>query len=420
MTERSNPVAYVLIQPEGKGEAERVDASDSILSFSYEDSEKKADLLKITVDNTNLAFFDDPVWKPGNKLLVTWGYPGSMAPQRECLIQKVRGFTTLSIEAQSGAVLMNKITKSKTYENTRRSEIVHAIAKDYGYGDDQRDIDDTEEVYEHIVQGYETDAQFLKRLADLEHYEFFVDFDGLHWHERRVGQRPLRVLQYFLPPAVGDILACDVENDIFAKPGRVVAKGRDPLTKKDVTGEGSDSKTERNAMNPVAEIIDPATGLSTFQTQSASEETKPTTTTSAKQIKKEADGAFKRSIQTTVKLTIDMVGDASIIAKSVVDVRGISNRLSGLYYVHEAVHTIDSSGYKLKLKLQTDGTNGHHENLLSAASLTKPPTKAKLNDKKEEKKDPGELSIDETVDPATGLSAFQYGADNGREKGDKK
>lgn len=361
----TEPIFYVLVQPAGKGEAARIDATDLITSFEFEDSEKKTDLLKLEVDNFDLSNFDDPIWKPGNKVIATWGYPGKMSPARECIITKVKGAIKLSIQAQGKAVLMNTVTRSKTYENTRRSEIVYAIAKENGFEGANVDIEETEEVYEHIVQARQTDAQFLKMLADKEHFEFYVDFSGLHWHSRRMGQRPLRKLQYYLPPEVGDILTFDVENDIFAKPAAVATKGRDPLKKKDVGGEGSNSKTERSALAPVVEIKEPIneqTGLTHYEVK----ETKPTTETSAAQAKKEADGAFKRSVQTTVKLTLELVGDPFIIAKSVLDIQGISKRLSGLYYVNQANHKIDSSGYKLSIKCASDGTRGHSEDLLRA------------------------------------------------------
>jgi len=405
---RTNPIFYALIRPEGKPESERIDVTDVILSLEFEDSEKKADLLKVTVDNWDLGFFDNPIWTPGNMLIVSWGYPGVMSPARECSIQKVKGSTTLQVEAQAKSVLMNKNVKTRTFPNTRRWEVVRIIAGEYGYTDDTCHIEETKTTYEHICQSRETDAQFLKRMADQEHFEFYVDFDGLHWHARRMGQKPIRALQYFLPPDVGDILAFDVENDIFAKPGKVTTKARDPITKKDITSEGSDSKTEREALNPVTEIVDPETGISTFRVQASSEEVKHSTSTDPAQVKKEADGAFKRSIQTTVKLTLDLVGDPGIVGKSVIEVRGISKRLSGLYYINEAVHTLDSSGYKLKLKCTTDGTNKYPEAGKPAVS------KAKVNEQRGETVDTGELT--ETVSDETGLSTYKYTDTAGRDK----
>ena len=104
---RTEPVFYVKVAPEGGG-TERVDLSEKVLSFQFDDSDKKADKLVLTVDNWDLSNFDDPVWRKGNILEVAWGYPGEMAPAREVVIQKVTGFQTLSIEGHAKSVLMNR------------------------------------------------------------------------------------------------------------------------------------------------------------------------------------------------------------------------------------------------------------------------------------------------------------------------
>ena len=439
----TDPVFYVLVQPAGAKEAARVDASDLITALEYEDSEKKVDKLTLTVDNWDLSNFDNPIWKPGTKLFVRWGYAGRMAPARECIIQKVTGGTTLKVEAQGKALLMNAKSRDALYENTRRSEIVHSLAKEYGYGDDVRFIEETFEEYEHISQARATDAQFIKRLADAEGFEFYIDHTGFHWHARQMGQAPQRVLQWFLPPHVGDIIDFNVENDIFAKPAKVVAKGRDPLGKKTVTGEGSDSATERttlgvpeakepglgDALNTLLgaketkpeapppdespgwhEKIDEASGEETVEF----EEQKPTTEKSDSQAKKEAGAGFKRAAQTTVKLTVNMVGDPFIFAKTVLDIRGISKRLSGLYYVNEVKHTIDSGGYKLGVKCATDSTGGRGagSNVLELerekGKKKAAASKAAVNDKKPAE-DPAALV--EVVDARSGETTYLPGND---------
>ncbi len=401
----SEPIFYVLVQPHGKSAKERVDTTDTIMSFEYEEDEKKADQLKLTIDNWDLSHFDTPLWRSGNKLIVTWGYPGKMAPSRECIIQKVEGSIVLTVTAQSKALLLNRDVKSKTYEATRRSEIVHAIAKDYGFGDDARFIEDTETEYEHIVQARQTDAQFIKRLADAEHFEFYIDYSGLHWHPRKMGQKPLRTVEYYLPPDVGDIIDWNVESDPFMKPTQVNVKARDP-DKKGVTttATGSEAKTPRIAL--VAPDTGVVGGLTPVTTQV---ENKPTTETNPKQAQKEAHGAFKRSVQVAVKLSMNMVGDPLVVAKSVLSIRGISKRLSGLYYINTANHKIDSGGYKLALKVTTDATHGHTENLLGVPPKPKLPTKATPNPAKPgEVTDPNAAKPVHVVDPSTGELAIKY------------
>lgn len=349
----NEPIFYVVVTPAGKN-ATRIDATDTVMSFEFEEDEKKSDQLKLTIDNWDLSHFDNPVWRQGNMVTVTWGYPGVMAPSRDCIIQKVEGSTQITVTAQAKSLLMNRDIMNKTWSGMTRSQIVAAIAKTYGYDANHQFIQDTPTVYEGIMQARATDAQFVKRLAEAEHFEFYVDFSGFHWHPRKMGQKPLRVMQYYLPPDVADIKTWNVESDPFAKPTVVVAAGRDPLKKADVSGKGSDQDTARTTLFKP----DVATGTVTEQTV-----TRPTTETNATQAKAEADGAFKRAQQAQVKLSLDCVGDPLVIAKSVLNIRGISKRLSGLYYVNVASHKIDSGGYSMALKVTTDSTGGHSQDI---------------------------------------------------------
>ena len=202
---RSEPVILVRVIPEGS-HAQRVDLSDRVVSLTYEDCESKADKLVLSVDNWDLRNFDSPTWKKGNLLEVSWGYVGHMSPIRRVVIQRVTGFQTLNVEAHGLAVLLHKVAKSRTFENLRRSDVARELANDYGYGLDRQDIEDTAVVLSCITQARMTDAQLLRRLADREGFQFYIDFDGLHFHRRRLGQRPARVLRFYTPPEVGEVI----------------------------------------------------------------------------------------------------------------------------------------------------------------------------------------------------------------------
>ena len=229
--ERDAPVFTVKVQPEGKA-AERLDLSDKVLSFAFEDQEKKADKLTITVDNFDLANFDDPTWAKGNVLEVSWGYAGQTAPARQMVIKSVKGFQVLTVVAHAKSVLMDRQVRSRVFDNVTRAQVVRRVAGEHGYSGADLDVEDTNTVHAHISQARMTDAQFLRKLALRQGFEFYVDATGLHWHARRLGQKPKRTLIWYTDPGQGDVLSIDVENDVTAKPGEVVVKGRDPLAKK--------------------------------------------------------------------------------------------------------------------------------------------------------------------------------------------
>jgi len=403
---RTEPVFYVKVAPEGES-SERVDLSHKILSFVFEDSEKKADKLLLTVDNWDLRNFDEPVWRKGNLLEVAWGYPGDMAPAREVVIQKVTGFQTLSIEGHAKSVLMHKVTRCRVFENKKRSDVVRAIAEENGYGTALQDIEDSGEVLPMITQARQTDAQLLKRLADKEGFEFYVDFDGLHFHQRRLGQRPIRVLRWYTAPEVGEILSMNIENDVTAKPGAVSVQGRDPLTRKDIDARGSNATTSRDSLAPVIEIVDPETGATRLERRNVSEDVRPSPQATAGTAKREADAHFRKGQQTAVELTATVLGDPSLLAKTVVEIQGIGQRLSGKYYVKEAKHKIDSSGFTVEIKAGSDG----HNQAGGAPSQGKPNRGSAANN------DPNALRPIEVVDPESGKTRIEYRDTRGRAVG---
>jgi hypothetical protein len=394
--ERDSPTYVVKVIPEGKS-AERLDLSERVLSFIYEDAEKKADKLTLTVDNWDLKNFDDPVWKKGNILEVSWGYPGDMAPTRQCVIQSVKGFQALSIEAHAKSVLMNKVAKTRVFENMTRAEVARKIADENGYGSSVQDVEDTEASLPHVTQARLTDAQFLKKLATREGFEFYIDASGFHFHKRRTGQKPIRILRWYTDPEQGDFLNITIDNDVTGKPGAVRLKGRDPLRKKDFEGNGTNDTTDRESLAPVIEIVDPKTGESHLEKRASSEETRHTTG-NATTAKREAEGRFRNVQHLTVELSASIAGDPRVLAKTVIEIQGIGKRLSGKYYIKEAKHKIDGSGYQVDFKSLRDGHGGYDRQ--GAKS------KGNLNTKRPG--DPRELRRVEVVDSRTGATHVEW------------
>ncbi len=389
------------------------DISKHVVSFEYEEDEKKADILKLTVDNRDLAYFDSPLFEKGTSLIVSWGYVGAMAPPREVIVQKVTGSTSLVVEAHAKSVLMHKLTRVRSFDNKTRSEIVKQVAAENGYiGPEVQDIEETTTRHGVISQTAQTDAQFLKKLADVEGFEFYVDFDGLHWHRRRFEQKPIRVLTYYLPPGVGDIKSFSVENDVTAKPAKVTAKGRDPIAKKDIAQTADNASTKRSTLAPVIEIVDPRTGLTTFKTKEASAQEVVTTATSDKDAKKEADARFTRTQQTAVTLSMELVGDANLVSKTIVEIRGIGKRLSGKYYIGALKHKLDASGYDMSAKSKTDGTQ-------AGAAKSKGQANTKPADAAKDGADSGKLTPIKVVDPRDGVSRIIYKDTRGRDAAEK-
>lgn len=353
---------FVRALPDGEGGATpRIEnLSDRVLSLTYSDEERRADRLTLTLDNFNLELFDDPAFVRGMLLEVSWGYANNMAPPRVCVVSRINGNQVLNVEALAESILLHRDTRTRTFSNVRRSDVARIIAREGGFGDGRVDIEETPVVYPRIAQSGMTDAQLLMHLARREGFEFYVDHTGFHWHRRRVGEAPVRVLHYYTDPNAGDVKDFHVDNDITAKPGRVRRRGRDPLEGQDIDESADDaSDQERTTLSPIRIIVDPETRARRVEVRTGSEETRPTSAPDAATARREAVGRFRRVQQTAIKMSMTIIGDPSLLAKTVVEVRGMGQRLSTRYYVRSVEHVISTSGYDCKLNLVSDGDGGH-------------------------------------------------------------
>ncbi len=414
------------------------DISLLVTSFEYQDEEKKTDLLKITVDNHDLRMLDHPIVEKGTQLVVQWGYPGALTPERLCIVQKVTGFALLTIEAQDKGVLAQKETKSRTFENVTRSDVARVVAAGLGYDADQMTIEPTTEVHAVVTQAAQTDGQFLQKLADLEGFQYFVDFDGLHWHPRRTGQKPIRKMTYYVDPGVGDILTIAIENTPVGKPGAVTQVGRDPLAKTDIKATANADNTTRDTTGAKQDLpalppavtytqkVDPSTGQITTTALKppvttpdgvSSASTSPTAAKTATDAAKQAAGSFTSKQQGAVKLSVEIVGDPFIGAKTIVEIDGIGKRMSGRYYLTSVTHKIDGSGYKTSFKCQSDGTGGAGGK--GQGKGGKPNTKDPPPDPKNDPSGaPTALTPVQKVDPKTGETKTEYRNAQGKVPGD--
>ena len=401
--DRSAPgVRIGLCADETAGSVTPLDLSGRIIAFTFEDTESKADRVSITLDNFNLSIFESEALAGGSVLEVSWGYPGCMAPPRRVVVKKLKGFSTLTVEAQAVSSLMNRVEKTRAFENMTRSTVAKRIAAEHGYARPFSDIEDTEEVFDTVNQTAETDAQLLRRMATREGFEFFVDGSGLHFHSKRQDAAPSHVLTWYADPGRGDVMSVHVESDLTRRTGKVTVKGRDPKAKTTIKAEATSATVKRTTLSEVVEVVDPETGTTTLQARNATETVHASPASTAKRASREADARFRRAEGSAVKLSLQVVGDPTLAAKSVVEMRGISSLLSGKYYVREVKHAISSSGYTCEVKATRDG--------VGRRARPKAKEQGGASNTTQPSSDSGDLKEVEVVDPETGKTRIEYRA----------
>ncbi len=363
MSDRDTPAISVKVLLPGKAKAERLDddAAKRVLSLSFEDSEKMADKCKLTLDNYDQRFPDDPLFDQGNGLVVAWGYIGDMGPPHEMVISSWTPGPVFTVEALDKSLLMMVRPRDDVYLGKTYSEIAREVAKRGGFGASAQDIDDSRVVIEAVAQHNATDWQFIIGLAREVGWQAWVDGAGFHFKERRLRGTPAKVLTYRLNSAgqpIGELLAFPTfEAMPAAQPGSVQLKGTDPVTKKPIDVTANNASTKRDGLADVIEVIDTTTAQTSLKTRVAPDVVAPTSATTPAEAKQRADGLYKRAQATPKKCSAPVRGDAHFTAKSIVELRGLGARLSGNYYVSDVTHTVAPGDYKMTLKCRRDGTS---------------------------------------------------------------
>lgn len=378
-----------------------IDFESRLLSFRYEDNDKKKDSVEFVLDNHDLELLAE--YPPGATCMVRWGYPGDLTPWHPVQLRHVTGFEEITFEGTSLESVLDRVERTEAYYNASRSAIVRGIAEArYGFSGRLLNVEDTDEVIDTVNQLGETDAAFIKRLAVEEGFVFYVDHTGIHWHATKYDGQPIREITWRRdhpgnviigqPRLDFDLLRhfrktkkkqldpenkgtfeelLDPENDVTAS--ELGTKSPDDMlwsTKLQVTAEGEKQVSyEFNADPLVAKITEAAAVTNDPGIQSladvlqsdpkAKDLFSPTLLQQMAVVSEEvlSHGSAKNRKRALaplkIRLTMTVLGDPSLRAKEVVRVLGIPRVLEGNLYVKRATHEISpSGGYTVELELR--------------------------------------------------------------------
>lgn len=362
---RDAPNVTISIRKVGDVKATPVDLSDRLVAFSYDDNALLVDEASVSLDNSDLAFFDDPLFRLKNEIEVSWGYRGDMSEPRRCVIVEIQGGPLFTFKANGQAQWMDGERKTRKWEATSRSEVVKKIAGEYGFGTDAF-IEDTKVILPQITQAGLSDAQFVKHLANKEGFEFFVSRGQLHFHRAKLDQRPVRTLIWSGKTNAQDpdslfVTPPTYSEELKGKVGAMAHKGIDPMSKKKVEASSSNADHDGPTLGTVIEVFDQRSGRSQgMSTKMVAEDVAPTSAPTAEAAKRESDAKYRSNRDKLIRLKFAIVGDKDIGARDLIVVSGIGQRLSGKWYVVQANHRpVGGGAYVTTLECSRDAHFGY-------------------------------------------------------------
>jgi uncharacterized protein len=325
-------------------------AAHSISSLKVEQELNKTNAFSFEVQEEFAAgrfkWLDGDVFRIANAVSIAVGYTNNLVKVLEGKIKNINAsfYTgcapTITVEGSDSAYdLLTVPGDTEVFREKRDSDIVKQIADAVGL---TAEVDSTETITAvKTKQGGKSYLEFLRRIADENHYEFFVGGRRLHF-KKDAYTDSVTVLSWGK-----DLIRFEPRLNTSSAVTEVIVRGWDSASKKQIEGraaaggEDTHEPEKRTASQIAKALFGDVTKVITDQpVRSVSE---------AKRI---AQSELSRMSYNLVQATVDTVGIPELTPGTCIDVAGFGQLFSGKYYIVKATHSMGSDGYRSSLSVQ--------------------------------------------------------------------
>jgi phage protein D len=365
-----------LIQIEGQTLS--ADITQEITSFVFEDNEEELDVLELSITNRNLQFVDDPLFQEGNEIVARFGYVGNLSPRKKAVIKDIdydfpeSSDPTIRIKAYDKGFRLAGKENQKVWKKPAPGILYSEIADEISSANGLTPfVSPTKGRHLRVVQSNISDAQFLKELSvkarerdgdGVTGYAFYIQDDELHFHPRELEKKPAAVLEYFTDRK-GVLRSFRPSTQSQGAKGagtETKTTGVDPRKKEPVEHTANNETTpERTSLGKRTYLVDGNTGEGAFKEQESGQIVPSFERSEGfhEEPRQEpaqdlAEGKFKEAELRQVEAVAVTIGIPTLRAKQNVEVKGVGQKFSGIYYCHSIRHAIGDGGYQCELKLK--------------------------------------------------------------------
>lgn len=337
----ANPIPEVAITLHGTALPSR--AYDDLLEVSVEDhlDGPSAFTLRLaagTAQTADFAWADDALFNVGTEIEIKLGYSGALT---SLLYGDISGLTlelsrdetpSVQVRGYDRRHRMARGGNTRTFTNMKDSDIASQLAGAYGL---TAQVVDSRIQHEHVSQERQSDLDFLGRRAAAIGYEVLTEGRVLHFRPRQHGAAASLTLQ-----ADRDLLDFTGQLSARQQVSAVEVRGWDPRNKQALIGRAASG--DQTSMGPHG---GPETARQAFGAASV------TLTEHSVSTQEEADRLAREHLERTALAYGQgqgtCTGTPALRAGVVVEVTGVGQRFSGLYYVTSATHTYaPARGYR--------------------------------------------------------------------------
>jgi phage protein D len=296
-------------------------------------------------ENQQLKWIDDDYFKPGNKIEIKMGYVDNFETMiigevtalhpkyfnNEAALFSVQGFDKLH--------RFRRGRKTRSFLQIKDSQIAEQIAQDVGL---TPEVEDTEIVHDYVMQNNLSDIDFLLERAMRIRYEVLLQGQKLIFRKaanhtgKTVSLEYMKDLKYFYPRL-----------STVQQVSKVEVRGWNQTTKEAILGVASSgvetTKMDGSEIGP--EIAESAFGKTTTSVVNIPVDSQA----EAEQI---AKAKFNDISIELISGEGEAVGNMAIRAGSIIELKGLGDRFSGLYYIRRSEHCLTpQTGYITKFNV---------------------------------------------------------------------
>jgi phage protein D len=254
------------------------------------------------------------------------------------------GAPELAVAGYDHGFLLTMGKSSRSWSNARDSDAAHEIA---GFHNLNAEIETTTEAHAQIEQNQESDWEFLKKLADRNHFELYVD-ERKTLHFGAPNDKATAVVRLVYGEG---LLSFKPEANLAGQISRVEVYGWNPKTKKAFIGRaaageesGLDGKSAGQQLNSF--VRDPKKKPTLRLRQ-------PVFTQA--EADRRANAALNERAKEFLTGEGETIGLPELRPDRNVELDKLGAPFSKTYYLQQTIHRIDSSGYRTRFKVKEPG-----------------------------------------------------------------
>jgi phage protein D len=254
------------------------------------------------------------------------------------------GSPDLSVSGYDHGFLLTMGKNSRTWSKAQDSDAAKEIA---GSNNLDAAIETTREKHAQIEQNQESDWEFLKKLADRNHFELYLD-EHRKLHFGKPNDKAGAVVRLLYGQG---LLSFKPEANLAGQIAKVEVYGWDPKAKKVIKGTATAGEESglsgKSAGQRLNEFVRDPKKRPTLRLR------QPVFTQS------EADQRAKAALNEKAKQFLTGEGEAiglpELRPDRNVELANLGSPFSKVYYIQESTHKIDASGYRTRFKVKETG-----------------------------------------------------------------